>query len=70
MRVEVATGAIRDDITTEEMGMVEETGMLEDIIGMIEHEASRCNASYPSTNAIGKYLSVCATTKWCTILPL
>ena len=70
VRVEVATGAMMAGVEVKDMGMEEEMGMLEDIIGTIDPVASRCLAAYPSTNAMGKSLFVCGCTKWCTTLPL
>ena len=69
MLVEVAVGAMMAGVVVEDMGMEDDMGMVEDIIGRIDRMASRCLAAYPSTNTMGKYLFVCGCNKWCTILP-
>ena len=48
MRLEVATGAMMADVVTEDMGMLEDTGMAEDIMGVSTLLASRCPAAYRS----------------------
>ena len=67
--VEVATEAMIAGVEVEDMGMEEDTGMVEDIIGTIDRVASRCLATYPSTNPMGKSVFVCGCTKLCIILP-
>ena len=57
MLVEVATGAVMMGVGVEDMGMDEDTGMMQDIIGMIDPVASRCLAEYQCRNAMGKSAS-------------
>ena len=58
MRVEVETDAMMAGVELEDIGMEEDTGMVEDIIGTIDPVASRCLAADQSTNATGKSIFV------------